>query len=303
MFDSVVTILRMIKFSHTVFALPFALLAAFLAGNGGEGGFCGWGKLVLIVLCMVFARSVAMTFNRIADARIDGRNPRTAGRAIPAGLVSVPKARFFLLVCAAMFVSTTLLFYVPVNGWFGFGNYWPAVLALPVLAFICLYSFTKRFTWASHFWLGAALMLAPIGAWIAVSPPQGPATSLAAWLLGGAVLLWTAGFDIIYACQDVAIDRRDGLHSAPAVLGVSRALWLSRTCHSLSVTLLLLLAIWAKLGGIYLIAVALAALLLIGQHLLVRGGRRTRIGAAFGPINGMVSIMLGAAGIAEVLLR
>jgi len=292
----------MIKFSHTLFALPFAIMATFLAGQGGQGGFCGWDKLGLIFLCMIFARSVAMTFNRIVDADIDARNPRTAARAIPAGQVSKRNAWWFLTVCAGAFLVMTYFFWKPMGSIFGFGNYWPLIFAGPVLLFICLYSFTKRFTWASHFWLGASLMMAPVGAWIAVCPPEGPILSLPAWILGGAVLLWTAGFDIIYACQDIHIDQRDGLYSLPAHFGVTLSLWISRCCHSLSITLLLLLALHAHLGIIYLSAVLVTALLLVVEHLLVRGGKMTHIKIAFGTLNGIISLLLAAATICDIIL-
>jgi 4-hydroxybenzoate polyprenyltransferase len=301
MFAAIATILRMIKFSHSVFALPFALLAAFMAGQGGQGGFPGWGKLGLIVWCMVWARSAAMTFNRIADARLDARNPRTAARAIPAGRIRPRQAMIFLYICALLFGAGAYLFHRPLGPWFGYGNVWPAWLAAPVLAFICLYSFTKRFTWAAHFWLGAALMLAPVSAWLAVAPPDGPASSLAVWTLGGAVLLWTAGFDIIYACQDIAVDRRDGLHSLPARLGAARALWVSRLCHSLTVSLLLALVGLGGFGGLFFGAVLAAAALLLAEHLIVRSGRMAHVRAAFGLVNGVISLLLATAGIADIL--
>jgi len=296
-FHNIVTILQMIRFSHTVFALPFALIAAFLAPNSGAGGFCGWGKLLLMVLCMVFARSIAMTFNRIVDARLDFLNPRTAHRAIPAGKLTVRNAWVFLFFCSLLFAFSAGLFWKPLGPWFGYGNYWPTLLAGPVLIFICLYSFTKRFTWAAHFWLGASLMLAPVGTWIAISPPYGPLLSPSALVLGAAVLLWVTGFDIIYACQDVEVDRRDGLYSLPARLGVPLALWISRTCHGLTVTALLLLALTAPLGQIYLGAVVLTALLLLTEHLLVGAGR---VKLAF-DLNGPVGILLAAAVIADIL--
>ena len=303
MLSNIAVILRMIKFSHTVFALPFALMSAFLASNGGRGGFCGWGKLLLIVLCMAFARSAAMTFNRIADARIDASNPRTADRAIPAGKLSVKKALWFLYACSFLFAATTYLFWKPLGPWFGYGNYWPMALAVPTLFFICLYSFTKRFTWASHFWLGASLMLAPIGAWLAISPPAGPAISLQSLTLGAAVLLWTAGFDIIYACQDQQYDRQEGLYSIPANLGMPPALGISRLCHSLAVMLLLTLALTAGLGWAYLSAVLVAAILLVVEHILVRRGRMEHIKIAFGTINGIISITIALAAIYDIMNR
>ncbi|MBN1764152.1 MAG: UbiA family prenyltransferase [Sedimentisphaerales bacterium] len=292
----------MIRFSHSVFALPFAVMAAFLAGDAGRPGFCGWGRLGLIVWCMVWARSVAMTFNRIVDARLDGRNPRTAGRAIPAGKLTMKQATIFLYLCVFLFGVGTYLFWRPVLGWFGYGNVWPVLLSVPVLMFICLYSFSKRFTWGSHFWLGASLMLAPVGAWIAVSPPGGAVVSMTAFILGGAVLLWTAGFDIIYACQDIAVDRRDGLYSLPANLGEDTALWISRCCHCLVITLLLLLGIRARLGYIYLVAVTVTAVLLIIEHVLIYQAGMKHIRIAFGTINGIISILLAGATIWDVMV-
>ena len=303
MFKAIAAMLRMIRFSHTLFALPFGVMAALLGGNGGQPGFCGWQKLVLIIWCMVTARSVAMTFNRIVDAPIDARNPRTANRELPRKVVSQNAAMRFLGVCAALFVAGATLFWKPLGPWFGFGNYWPAIMAVPVLVFICLYSFTKRFTWASHFWLGISLMMTPMGAWVAVSPPEGRAVSMVPMILGGAVLMWSAGFDIIYACQDIAVDRRDGLHSIPARFGIDRALWISRTCHVVAVVLLGLLAAQAELGRVYQVAVAIVAVLLICEHVLVRRGAMQHIKIAFGTINGIISILLAGATVADLFNR
>ena len=296
MLSKLTMLLCMIKFSHTVFAMPFAVLATFLAANGGEGGFCGWGKLGLIVLCMVCARSVAMTFNRLADVKIDAANLRTAGREIVTGAISSRLAWLFLLVCAAGFVLSTACFRI------AYGNSWPLYLSVPVLGFICLYSYTKRFTWLCHFWLGASLMLSPVSAWVAVCPPDGPVLSAASLILGGAVLFWTAGFDIIYACQDIEVDRRDGLYSLPSRLGAPTALWISRTCHSLAVMLLLLLSFEAGLGSVYLGAVVTVAILLVCEHLIVRGGRMKHITMAFATINGVISILLALAAILDIML-
>src|SRR5205823_4836623 len=186
-------LLEMIRFSHTIFALPFALLSAALAWQ--EESF-RWLDLLGILLCMVFARSAAMAFNRLADRRIDAANPRTQGRHLPAGIVSERGVTAFAIACAVAFVASTLLF-LP--------NQLPLYLSVPVLAFLIGYSFAKRFTAAAHFWLGAALMLAPLCAWIAIRGQvvlARPADLVAPLLLSGVVLLWVAGFDIIYACQD-----------------------------------------------------------------------------------------------------
>lgn len=298
-----VVLLQMIKFSHSVFALPFAVLGAFLAAGGGVGGFPGWGRLGLIVWCMVCARSMAMTFNRIVDARIDARNPRTANRAIPAGQITRRQANRFLFLCALGFGAGCWLFYRPLGEWFGYGNRYPAIFCLPVMLVICLYSFTKRFTSLSHFWLGLSLGLAPMAAWVAICPPQGPLLGWPAVILGGAVLLWTAGFDIIYALQDVEVDRREGLFSLPARWGVNRALWISRLCHSLTVTLLLSLMLVTRLQMFYFIAVVLTAGLFILEHILVRGGRKTHVAIAFGFINGLVSMLLSIAGLADLMIH
>lgn len=293
----------MIRFSHTVFALPFALVAAFLAGDGGEPGFCGWGKLFLIVWCMVWARSVAMTVNRIVDAALDARNPRTADRALPAGQINRKQALGFLYVSALLFGMGTYLFYKPMGSesvsfrWFGYDNYWPAIFAIPVLGILCFYSVTKRFTWMSHFWLGASLMLAPIATWMAISPPTGPLLSWTPVILALAVLFWVAGFDIIYACQDIEVDRKEGLYSIPAQLGMQNSLWLSRICHSLTITFLLLLNFYASLGIIYMAAVILTAVLFMFEHFLVVKGK---VKLAF-DLNGVVGIMIAAATIYDIM--
>ena len=298
MFKALGDILRMIRFSHTVFALPFALIAAFLAGRGGEPGYPGHGPLVLIVACMVFARSAAMTFNRLVDRRIDARNPRTAGRELPTGRIRPGAAWTFFVVCCAGFVGTTVLFWQPVGGWFGYGNPWPTVLSGPFLVFLCVYSYTKRFTALSHFWLGASLMLAPVGAWIALAPPEGSLVSVEAVLLAAAVLLWVGGFDIVYACQDIEVDRREGLYSLPAKLGAPLALWVSRLCHSLMVTALLGLGLLVpELGGLYLAGVLVAAGLLVVEHILVAAGQ---VRWAFN-LNTLVGMLLAATTIADLV--
>src|SRR5438309_831582 len=187
-------LLEMIRFSHTLFALPFALLSAALAWQDHP---FRWSDLVGILLCMVFARSAAMAFNRLADQHYDAVNPRTAKRHLPAGLLSPTTVWLFTLICGAGFVASTLLFVISDPP-----NPWPLFLSGPVLLFVCAYSYTKRFTALAHFWLGASLFLAPVAAWIAIRGVQleEMATPL---LLGGAVLFWVAGFDILYACQDV----------------------------------------------------------------------------------------------------
>ena len=284
-------ILEMIRFSHTLFALPFALLAAVMAWTAGARSdppvAWRWQELLGIVLCMVTARSAAMAFNRIADGRIDADNPRTAKRHLPAGVLSFGAVAVFAAVNSIAFVAATLLF-MPYR--------LPLYLAVPVLIFLLAYSYTKRFTAAAHFWLGAALMLAPVSAWIAIRGQQvlaDPTDVIPALVLGGAVLLWVAGFDMIYACQDVAFDRQAGLHSMPARLGVAGALRLAAACH-LGMVLLLIALPWVfpPLGWIYGLGVAAVAALLLYEHWLVRPDDLDRVNVAFFQVNAIVSIGL-----------
>jgi 4-hydroxybenzoate polyprenyltransferase len=284
-------LLEMIRFSHTLFALPFAMLAAVMAwtANAYEDPPLPfrWVELWGILLCMVTARSAAMAFNRIADHRLDAENPRTQMRHIPAGKLSLGEVLLFAAASAIGFVASTLLF-LP--------NWLPLYLSLPVLLFLLAYSYTKRFTALAHFWLGAALMLAPISAWIAIRGVFvliNIADLLPAVVLGGAVLLWVAGFDIIYACQDVEFDRARGLHSVPAKLGVAGALRLSAVCHLGMVLLLVALAwVFPYLGWIYLLGVAAVAVLLAYEHWLVRPDDLDRVNLAFFQVNAVVSIGL-----------
>ena len=283
-------LLDLIRFNHTIFALPFALSSAALAWNAKwREGSLGVREFVLelvgILLCMITARSAAMAFNRLADRRFDAANPRTAIRHLPQGQISVAAVAYFALTCAAGFVASTLLFIT------ASGNYWPLYLSLPVLVFIGGYSYAKRFTTLSHFWLGASLFLAPVAAWIAV---RGMTDLLAPTTLGLAVLFWVAGFDILYACQDVEFDRKTGLQSVPARLGVAAALRVALACHLVMVVLLVGLY-WAAapyLGAVYLSGVALVALLLIYEHWLVRPDDLSRVNQAFFQVNGVISIGL-----------
>lgn len=273
------TILEMIRFSHTIFALPFALLSATLAWQETADGF-RWLDLLGILLCMVFARSAAMAFNRLADRDVDAANPRTALRHLPAGTLTPAAVWTFTIVCVAGFLAATFLFTNP----------WPVYLAVPVLLFICAYSFTKRFTALSHFWLGASLLLAPLSAWIAIVGMERLTVPL---LLGLAVLFWVAGFDIFYACQDVDFDRKAQLHSVPARLGVPLSLRLAAVCHAVMVGLLVGL-FWAspQLGWVYLSGVLAVAGLLIYEHWLVRPDDLSRVNQAFFQVNGVISVGL-----------
>ena len=276
-------LLEMIRFSHTLFALPFALTSAALAWK--KRGSFSWLQLAGILLCMVFARSAAMTFNRLADRRLDAANPRTAGRHLPAGLLSPRAVWAFFLLCSACFCAATLILL------FGFDNPWPLLFAVPVLLFICTYSYTKRFTMLAHFWLGASLLLAPLAAWIAVI---GLTDLLTPLTLGGAVLFWVAGFDILYACQDVEFDRQAKLRSVPAVLGVPVSLRVALLCH-LTMLGLLIALYWVaapELGMIYVVGIVAAALLLGYEHWLVRPDDLSRVNRAFFQVNAIVSLGL-----------
>lgn len=288
--------LELVRFSHTIFALPFALMSAVLAWQIPGSEF-RWLDLLGIVLCMVFARSAAMAFNRLVDQRLDANNPRTAGRHLPAGLMSRTSVWWFLAICAFGFCASTLLFlrHDP-------PNIWPLVLSVPVLLFIAAYSLTKRFTALAHFWLGASLMLAPIAAWIAI---RGLDRMVPPTVLGLAVLFWVAGFDMLYACQDVDVDRRLRLHSIPARFGLNSALRLAMICHVVTAALLMLLYYVASppLGGVYLVGVTAVIVLLAYEHSLVRPDDLSRVNRAFFQVNGVISIGLFLLVLLQVIVK
>lgn len=267
----IVTYGRMIRFPHSIFALPFALASVVLAaGRRFPSSEIGW-----ILVAMVGARSAAMGFNRLADQAIDARNPRTAGRELPRGVLSRSEVWAFVLLSAGALVLAA----------------WrlnPLCLALSPVALLIVfgYSYTKRFTALSHLVLGLALGVAPVGAWIAIRGR----IDVAPVLLGLAVLAWTAGFDVIYACQDVEFDRGEGLHSIPARLGIRRALVVSRLLHVVTVALLTALYALGDLHPVYLAGVAGIGGLLTYEHSLVRGEDLSRVDAAFFTINGWVSV-------------
>lgn len=279
-------ILELIRFSHTVFALPFALFSAVLAWRGTA---FRPGQLLAILLCMVFARSAAMAFNRLVDRDLDAANPRTQERHIPRRLLSVRAVGAFTVICCLGFVAATAMF-LP--------NRWPLILSLPVLAFLLGYSYAKRFTSLCHYWLSAALMLSPIAAWIAIRGEL-------AWtpvLLGLTVFFWVGGFDIIYACQDVEFDRQFGLRSIPSRLGIGPALRLAMFSHLL--TVIVLVGLWkvAALGPLFLAGTCAVAVLLACEHWLVRPDDLRRVNLAFFQVNAAVSLGLLAIGSLDVWL-
>jgi 4-hydroxybenzoate polyprenyltransferase len=277
-------VLEMIRFSHTLFALPFALLSAALAWRSTQT--FSWLGLVGILLCMVFARSTAMAFNRLADRHIDAGNPRTAGRHLPSGQLTSGTVWLFTRTCAVGFIGSTALFLFADPS-----NEWPLLLSLPVLLFVCGYSFTKRFTALAHFWLGVSLLLAPLAAWIAICGLEHLTTPV---VLGLAVCFWVAGFDIIYACQDADFDRKARLASIPARWGVAAALRVALACHLMMLVLLVALYFAASpyLGVVYLIGVAAVAVLLVYEHSLVRPTNLARVNQAFFQVNAVISIGL-----------
>jgi 4-hydroxybenzoate polyprenyltransferase len=289
MFRRIADILGMIKFSHTLFALPFALLGAALAAKEPGGWRARPQDWLGILLCMATARSAAMAFNRLVDRRIDAENPRTAVRHLPSGRLSALSVALFTSANASLFVASTLLF-LP--------NRWPLILALPVLLWIMGYSYAKRFTSLAHFWVGSALMLAPIAAWIAVRgdlewPPL---------FLGLAVLCWVSGFDIIYACQDESYDRRTGLHSIPARWGTPRALRIAALCHAAMIAALVALGLSYPLGWLYFAGVGIVAFLLVYEHALVRPDDLSRVNLAFYHVNIGISLGLLIVGLADLLI-
>ena len=262
---------RMIKFSHSVFALPFALASAAVA----TGGRVPWRELPWIVVAMVGARSAAMGFNRLADQAIDARNPRTAGRELPRGVLSRREVWLFVGLSALALIGAAAML-----------NPLCLVLAPVALLVVLGYSYTKRFTAFSHLVLGLALSIAPLGAWLAVRGRF----DAAPLILALAVLCWVAGFDTIYSCQDVDFDRREGLRSIPARLGIRRALTVARILHVTAVMLLAALYTRAPFHPVYLAGVAAVAALLVYEHSLVSADDLSRVDAAFFTVNGWISV-------------
>jgi 4-hydroxybenzoate polyprenyltransferase len=264
-------ILEMIKFPHTIFALPFAFTGAVLAAQG----LPSWRQILWILVAMVGARSGAMGMNRLLDAEIDARNPRTKTRAIPAGLLTKAQVGIFSLASYALLVLAAYML-----------NPLCFKLSPVVIAVLTFYSVTKRFTWATHLFLGLALGLAPVGAWAAIRGT----IDLPVVILALSVLAWVAGFDILYALQDLEFDRNEGLHSIPRYLGINKSLWVSRLLHALAIAGLI--AIYRPLGlnFVYLIGVFAASCMLVYEHMLIRGGDLKKLDAAFFNMNGYISV-------------
>jgi 4-hydroxybenzoate polyprenyltransferase len=284
MFERIKIFLEMIKFPHTVFALPFAFTGAIMAAKGLPGA----SQVFWIIMAMVGARTAAMGLNRLIDAEIDGRNPRTSGRAIPAGLLGTGSVAFFVAISAVLFVFASfrlnlLCFY----------------LSLPILALLALYSYCKRFTSLSHLVLGACLAAAPVGAWIAVTGTL----EVTAILLGVGVLFWVAGFDILYALQDLDFDRSAGLFSIPAKLGITGSLRMARLFHLILPAVLIALFFMLGLGALFLCGVLAAALMLGYEHWLLRDADLTRLDNAFFTMNGYISLAIFIFTLGDVLWR
>jgi len=278
-------LLELVKFEHSIFALPYAYIGALYATAPGWPSLA---EFVWVTVAMVGARSFAFVVNRAADKEIDARNPRTAGRAIPAGRIKAWELWLFSAIVLSAFLFAVWQLH-PITRWL-----WPFVLA----AFV-IYPYTKRFTPLCHYWLGLCLGLAPVGAWVAVGAPI---NDPAPWVLGLAVALWTAGFDIIYATQDVECDVRDGIHSMPADLGVRRALLQTRVTHVVTVLLLALGGVLVGAGSPWYLGVGVAAGLLWYENSIISADDLTRVNAAFFTVNGVIAVIVFAGALADRLL-
>jgi 4-hydroxybenzoate polyprenyltransferase len=291
-----------IKLAHSVFALPFALLGAVLAwvaaASAGTERTTGrlLTELLLVVVCMVSARTWAMVVNRLADRSIDARNPRTASRVFAAGQLSGRLGVGVLVACGLVFIASCAMFWVVA------ANPWPVLLSLPVLGWIALYSFTKRFTWLCHIFLGGALAVSPLAAALAIEPASLLNTP-ALWWIACMVLLWVAGFDVIYALQDLDFDRAHGLRSMPARFGWRGSIWISRLLHALSwAALLMAWRFEPVLGWIMGVGVGITGAVLIFEHAVLARRGRAGIPMAFFTLNGVLSVVLGVLGICDALL-
>ncbi|MEZ6129457.1 MAG: UbiA-like polyprenyltransferase [Planctomycetaceae bacterium] len=281
--------LELIRFSHTIFALPFAVLAAVLAWVQPGSEF-RVRDAAGILLCMVFARSAAMAFNRLVDRDVDAANPRTAVRHIPAGLLSVRAVTMFTVFCSVAFVASTLLF-LPKR--------LPVILSVPVLLFLLGYSYAKRWTSLCHYWLSAALMMSPVAAWIAVRDEF----ALTPTLLGAVIFFWVGGFDIIYACQDANFDQNTRLHSIPARFGIAGALRIAFVSHLTTILALFVLWHMAGLGTVFLLGIVAISGLLLYQHSLVKPNDLKRVNIAFFNVNAVVSFGILIVGCLDLWLK
>jgi 4-hydroxybenzoate polyprenyltransferase len=282
----------LVKFEHTIFALPFAYLGMVLAAQFARGGWPGWGKFIWITVAMVAARTLAMSANRLVDRQLDARNPRTMNRPLPRGLISSQGVAVYAALSLAVLI---------VAAW----RLDPLCLQLlpGALVFLLGYHYTKRFTWLSHWVLGFTDGLAAPGAWVAVRGSIFTPADLPAWLLLAAVTFWIAGFDLIYACQDVEVDRRDGLYSVPSHFSVAAALWLARICHMLTVILLMSVGLAMSLGWPYWMGMTLIAAMLVYEHSLVSPKDLSRLDLAFFNMNGYISITVLAATIVALWMQ
>jgi 4-hydroxybenzoate polyprenyltransferase len=273
----------LVKFEHTIFALPFAYVGAFLAVDG----IPSFHDLLWITVAMIGARSLAMGLNRLIDAGIDGRNPRTATREIPSGRLSEPQVAIFCLVSLGVFLLAVWQL-DPIVRWL-----WP----IPLAGFV-IYPYLKRFTWLSHLWLGAVDGLAPVGAWVAITGEL----PLEAWLLGAAVACWVAGFDCFYALLDVDFDRREGLKSVATAFGERGAFWGARILHVATIGFLIWAGLLLDIGVFYWLGVAAVGVLLIYEHSLVKPDNLRRLDAAFFLVNGIISITFFAFVLLDVIV-
>ena len=286
------TLFAEIKFSHSIFSFPFAIFGAFLAATGWPSV----AQLGLIAICMLSARTFAMASNRLIDRRLDAANPRTSGRALPAGRLSVGHARAGILLSGGVFLLACAGFAVlPAQP-----SMWPLWLGLPTLVFLAGYSYMKRFTSFCHLYLGAAIAFSPVAAWLAISPES---LGWSAALLCAGVAFWIAGFDIIYALQDLEHDRRAGLHSVPARLGAGGALLVSRILHLLCMGMFAGVGMLEALGGWWWMGLGLGCGALAAEQALVEANDLSRVNLAFFTFNGVVSVVLGVAGCVAVVAR
>lgn len=286
MIEKISKYFRLVKFSHTIFAMPFALMAFAYALWSTEAEFSWW-LLLQVVLCMVFTRNVAMGFNRWADRKIDAENPRTADREIPAGVISPRNAMIFVVANALLFVATACTI-----------NSLTAILSPVALAVVMFYSYCKRFTSLAHLVLGLSLGIAPAGAYIAVTGTL----TLAPCLLSLLVLTWCGGFDIIYALQDAEFDRKRGLHSIPSKFSVATSLYISIALHCISIITLFAFTNYLPQSWLLWCGIVVFSAILVAEHILVTPKKQRSIGIAFGTLNGLASLTLAAFVIANILI-